>query len=373
MPKFIHINEVIKLPMLGDQDYLFRSKGRLLSWSKFVYQDMDLSVMKVAVREEFQINKRTNSIQLPKNTLQLSSVNIRHNGVYWPVYRNEKISDDIVEIGASKDCACEHKCGYKLCNTIKGYEAVTSTKSDFLPDGTPISFTCIDRKVTDKGFLLEVTQKPLRVYVSGVWTDTVLDTEEKFLCSVEVDDNGCVCDTEENINAVCGTCVSKSGGNIPVGGTAELPPCEGDDTWIYWCNSKLDWFSTQCGGGCFGKKEFNNIYNISELGDRLIFPANFGFDKVMIRYYVDVKLQDMQIPFIAVDTFVTGLLWFDHKYSTDMNKQKLAELFGSRYAKMKFGLLRELNKYRIAELGQIFSPQTYIPSYADKRDYFYYY
>lgn len=372
MPIYIPLDEVLDLPMLGDGDFLKRSKGRFKKWSKYVYEDMNLSTLKVAIREEFVINKRTNTIQLPPNATQISSVNIRHNGIYYPVFRNSKISDDIVEIGASSDCACEHKCGYKLCNTIKGYEAVTSTKSDYLPNGDPISFTCIDRKVTDKGFLLEVTQAPLRVYVSGVWVNTILDTNEKFLCKVEVDDNGCVCDTESNIEAVCGTCVDKSNG-IPFGGNANCPPTSKDDTWIYWCNTKLDWFSTQCGGGCFGRKEFNNIYNISELGDRLIFPANFGFDKAMVRYYVDVKLQDMQIPFIAVDTFVTGLLWFDHKYSTDMNKQKLAALFEIRYAKMKFGLLRELNKYRIAELGQIFAPQVYIPSYANKRDYFYYY
>ena len=29
---------------------------------------------------------------------------------------------------------------------------------------------------------------------------------------------------------------------------------------------------------------------------------------------------------------------------------------------MKFGLLRELNKYRIEELGKIFTPPKFIPS-----------
>jgi len=366
MGRFTHINEVVKLPMLGDSDYLMRSKGRFLTWSKLVWQDMELSTIKTPRRQLFEINKRTNTIDLPCGFTQLCSVNIiDKNGLFYPVYRNDRLHDDITEVAAADDCACEYKCGYKMCNTIKGYEAVVSTKCDKTPAGADIEFECVDRKaIDDNGFLYEQTQYPLRVYMSGVWTETVLHTENKKLCKVEVDEHGCCCDTEENINAICNACGISGDYTPPVGGTASCPPDKNDKTWIYYCNSKADWFGVQCGNYPSGlSSECNNIYNISELGNRLIFPHNFGYDKVMVRYYVDVNLSELQIPTIAVDTFVMGLLWFDNKYSTNLKKRALANGFGNDYARMKFGLLRELNKYRIAELGKIFTPPRIIPSY----------
>lgn len=365
MGRFVHINDVIKLPMLGDGDYLMRSKGRFLTWSKLVWEDMQLSVVKTPRRQMFEINKRTNTVDMPCDFLQLCSVNVMDEcGVFYPVFRNNRLNDDLTEVAAAKDCACEYKCGYTMCNTIKGYEAVVSTKCDYSPLGVELEFTCVDRKaIDDNGFLYEQTQYPKRIYLSGVWTSTVLHTENKKLCQVEVDEHGCCCDTEENINAICNACGITSDYYPPLGGTASCPPSEADKTWIYHCNSKTDWFSVQCGNYPAGMNNiYNNIYNISELGDRLIFPYNFGFDKVMIRYYADTNLNDLQIPRIAVDTFIMGLLWFDNKYSQNPKRRQIAASFGNDYAKMKFGLLRELNKYRIAELGKIFTPPKYIPS-----------
>jgi hypothetical protein len=365
MSRFIPVQEVIKLPMLGSNDLLMRSKGRYLTWAKWVWDDMNLSSMKVAERQYFQINKRTNSIDLPCDFTQLSSVNIVHCGVFYPVYRNESIrQNDYTEVASAKDCACEYKCGYKMCNTIKGYEAVKTVLCDKNPDGSDVSFTCIERKAIDgNGFLYTQTQYPLRVYLSGVWVETILHTENTKLCKVEVDEHGCCCDTEENINNICGACgLDDSQDAIPFGGDANNPPNVKDNKWIYYCDNKADWFSVQCGNFSRGlPRECNNVYNISELGNRLIFPHNFGFDRVMIRYYVDPNLNDMQIPRIAVDTFVNGLLWFDKKYSSNAKDQALAAIFERKYALMKFGLLRELNKYRIAELAKIIAPKKYLP------------
>lgn len=367
MGRFVHINDVVKLPMLGDRDYLMRSKGRMLTWAKEVWLDMEMNTVKIAKRQFFEINKRTNTVDLPCEFIQLSSVNIMDKfGVFYPVFRNERLHDDLTDVAASKDCSCEYNCGYKMCNTIKGYEAVVSIKCDKNPDGTDVEFNCVDRKAIDEqGFLYEQTQYPERIYLSGVWASTVLKTENKKLCKVEVDSNGCCCDTEENIHAVCNACgISDNQVNPPVGGDANCPPDKNDKTWIYYCNTKSDWLSIQCGGHPFGLyNQCNNIYNISELGNRLIFPHNFGHDRVMVRYYADVNLLDLYIPRIAVDTFVTGLIWFDNKYSTNPKRIALAESFGNKYAKMKFGLFREMNKYRIAELGKIIAPPKYIPSY----------
>lgn len=368
MARFKPINEVIGDALLGNHDTLMRGKGRMLRWSKDVYLDMNMGAMKKCKRDRFQINKRTNTIKMPCEYQYLSSVNIMdHKGVEWPVYRNERLHIDIVDIGASPDCACEYKCGFKLCNTVKGYEAITEVKSDFLPNGTPISFACVSRKSVDlNGFLYLERQYPQRIYNDGVWTDTILFTENEKLCECEVNEHGCLCDTEENINKICDACGGADIlGGIPVGGNAQCPPQKQDNTWIYHCNSKQDWLNVQCGGMPRFRNHCNNIYNISELGDTLIFPHDFGFDSVIVRYYYDVSLKNMEIPLIAVPTFIMGLKFWDHQF--DDTKQELAKWYGQRYADYKFGLLKEMNKYRIAEMANILSPKTHVPSYIDHR------
>lgn len=365
MSRFVPIQEVVDLPMLGNDDILKRSKGRLLKWAKYVWEDLNITTLKVAKRQLFQINKRTNTVDLPCETFnQLCSVSvIGPNGVIYPVFRNDKLHDDITEVAAMKDCACEYKCGGVLCNTIKGYEAITTTKSDFLPNGNPISFTCVDRKSVDgNGFFYAETQYPMRIYESGVWVNTILYTENTKLCKLEVNHRGCIMDTDKNINDVCNACGIPQKDDIPNGGDANSfhnnPQV---NTWRYFCNSKLDWFSFQCGNFHNWNRDANNIYNISELGDRLIFPSSFGFDKVLVRWYEDVNLADLQIPLTAVDTFVMGLKWWDSKYNDKKMKESAA--YGIQYSKMKWGLLLELNKYRIAEMKQIVSPHVYVPSY----------
>jgi hypothetical protein len=371
MSRFFKPEEAVELRLLGNEDYQKRDKLRLLKWSKYVYQDLNLTTIKKAVRKRFAINKKTMSIDMPPGFLRLASVSVIDKcGIEYPVYRSYRIhdNDDIVDVGASKDCECEFNCANKLCNTIKGYEAVVSTKTDYNPDGTEVSFECTDRKgVDDQGFFYEQTQYPKRIYEDGVWTETILYTETRKLCKVEVDENGCVCDTEENINSVCNACGFQdlNTNMCCVGGNAETPPSDTCNTWIYYCNNKLDWFMTQCGCNYYCPKDCSNVYNISELGDRLLFPPNFGWDHVMVRYFVNSPLKEMNIPVIAIDTFIVGLMWWDCRFND--RKQNLAVKYSLDYGKLKFELLKELNKRRLAELGMILSPPAYIPSYITGR------
>lgn len=366
MSTYLNVEEAVKLIMLGNLDLEQRAKGRFLKWSKYVYEDMKLNVLRQPIRQRFQIDKRTNSIQLPCPFTQVSSVNVRDRyGVFYPVWQNERLSDDIADVAANKDCSCEYKCGYKLCNTIKGYEAVVSTKEDKMPNGDDVSFTCVDRKSVDRsGNFYEQLQYPQRVYESGVWTDTVLYTENRQLCRVEVDHNGCVTDCQHNEDTLCATCCTDSNPNaIPFGGTADHPPCDDDNinTWKYYCNSKLDWFWYQCGceRGCINP--FNTIFNVSEMGNRLIFPKNFGFDWVIVRFYDAPNTADIRIPLIALDAFAMGLKWWDARFND--NKQDLALLYENKYTQMKWGLFGQLNKRRIAEWRMILTPPVFVPSY----------
>jgi hypothetical protein len=90
--KYFSPSEVIELPLLGNDDILKRGKGRMMKWAPHVWSDMNLSSLKIARRERFEINKRTNSIDLPCSILQLSSVNVMdHCGIEYPVYRNSRL------------------------------------------------------------------------------------------------------------------------------------------------------------------------------------------------------------------------------------------------------------------------------------------
>lgn len=368
MSRFFTPIEAVEIRLLGNHDYQERDRMRLLKWSKYVYRDLNLTTVRKAVRKRYAINKRTNSVDLDKKFLQLSSVGVVDKcGIEYPVYRSHKIMDnaDIVDVGAAKDCECEYNCNSTLCNVIKGYEAVVSTKTDKMPDGSDVSFECIDRKaVDDQGFFYEQLQYPKRIYEDGVWTDTIKYTEDKKLCKVEVDSNGCVCDTEENLDALCKCCgIDELDTSMCcIGGSASVPPSDNCNTWTYRCNTKLDWFMVQCGCFNYCASGCENIYNISELGDRLLFPANFGWDNVIVRTYEDARMSDMQIPVVAIDTFIVGLMWWDVRF--DDKKQMLEPKYSNDYSRLKFGLLKQLNKRRISELAKVMSPPAHIPSYS---------
>ena len=418
MPRFEPVQDVIDQLCLTSGDILRHKKGLYMSVANDVWNDLNETTLRIAkrikmpVRKEFQINKRTNSIDLPCEFLKLSSVNVmdRH-GIMYPVYRNLNVNDDIVDVPAGKNCACEHNCGYQLCNTVKGYVGVQTTLSDLNPDNSIATFNCISRIVLgNNGIIYQENQYPKRIYTNGVWTSTILFTEQTKVCQCETDDNGCLCDTEENINNVCNSCGIKNfnsnihihgappltppvGGNVdmtkynggscscgdgpcscgasiapglPVGGTASCPPSPGVNEWIYYCDNKMDWFSVQCGcfptGFCDGR---TNVYNIGETGNRLIFPHNFGFEKVVVRYYEDISLEKMMIPYIAKQTFMTGLQAY--AYENNPTQFKFAEAMATKYSRYKWGLFLELQRMRIKELGNIISPATRIQSYIDHR------
>jgi hypothetical protein len=382
MSRFEPVLDVIDSLCLRSGDTLRRKKGLYLSVAKDVWNDLNETTLritervKIPIRKEYRINKRTNSIDLDCKFNRLSSVNIEYCGLQYPIYRNLEINDDIVDLGAVKDCACEYNCGFNLCNTIKGYEAIQSVMTDNNPDGSVATFNCISRiAVGNNGVVYQEKQYPKRIYTNGVWTSTILYTENTEMCQCEVDDNGCLCDTPQNINSVCNSCGIKGFVNninpcAPgpcIGGTASCPPQPGCDEWIYYCDNKMDWFSVQCGcfPGGFGRGR-SNTYNIGATGSRLVFPTDFGFEKVIVRFYKDIDLNDLQIPYFAKQTFMSGMQAFAFEYNpVDF---KMSENMAGKYSRQKWGLYLELQRMRIKELGITIAPASMVPSYMDHRE-----
>lgn len=380
MARFEPAMEVVESLCLRSGDIHMRNKGLFLDCVNDVWDDLNETTLRITerikmpTRWRFPVNKRTNTVDLPCRANLVSAVNIiDHHGIMYPVFRNDNLNVDFVDSGAIKNCACEFQCGHELCNAIKGYEVVNHTEVDKNPDGTDVTFQCIDKKVISGGFLYEQKQYPLRQYVSGVWVSTVKHTEDIKLCAVEVDRNGCVCDTPENITNVCNACgISNNNQNqCCIGGSSLVPPNPNCDTWTYYCSSRMEWFNVQCGTFPFGHRRGNNIYNIDTTGNRLIFPKDFGWSHVVVRFYEDITIDDLMIPYIAKPTFMTGLQYF----STMHNEKKIqvAEVFGNKYSRQKWGLMQDLNKYRLDEMRMMLTPPVYVPSYIshDRYDYGY--
>jgi hypothetical protein len=216
------------------------------------------------------------------------------------------------------------------------------------------------------GNLVEQVQFPERIYEDEVWVDTILKTETNRLCAVEVDHNGCVCDTEENVNLLhshCGCNTGCNSGSIPFGGDSSTPPCNDPniDTWKYYCNSKMDWLGVQSGCEVGAMNPMRNIYNISEEGNRLIFPHDFGFDKVLIRYYEPSNPAEVKLPSIAMIAFTSGLKWYSIRF--DDNKRNLAISWKQEYSENKIGLQSLLRRNTIAYWRMVLSTPVFVPSY----------
>lgn len=357
MAKFVSINDIILAACMGDNDILQQKKMKYLFWAKGIWNDdLNLTTVKEAKREIIGINKRTNTLELPCNCVGVSGVYvIGCFGEFIPVFRNDRLHKDIIDIAAKKDCACD--CGHDLCNMIKGYEAVTEEIESEMPNGDVKMFTCVTRKGFDgDGIYYEQKQYPQRVYTDGTWTDTVVHTEKIQLCKLELEPTGCVKECAENYQAVtaCGCyakCPTIFDQSITVGTECIVPMSN--------ANALYGWESGYAFARC--GSYLVNSYNITEEGDRLVFPYNFGHSKVMVRYYADVQLQDIKVPSVAKEAFIVGLKYWETLL--DDNQQQLNQRYSVRYSQLKWALSQELNKWSIAEQRMIMTPMAYIPQY----------
>ena len=135
MQKLIPINEVILMACMGDNDILQQKKMKYLAYAKDIYNnDLNLTIIKDTKRIILEIDKKTNTVQLPCDLSYVSGVyTIGKNGEFLPVYRNERLHNDIVDLSVIKNCECD--CNNELCNMIKGYESITEIIEAELPNG----------------------------------------------------------------------------------------------------------------------------------------------------------------------------------------------------------------------------------------------
>lgn len=353
-----NIESVAEMACFLMKDNLLQKKMRFLKLAPDVFQDMEMNVIKEPKRELFGINRRTWTVDLPCRIDELESVSfIDCYGIIHPVFRNERLHRDIVDIKATKNCECQ--CSSELCNLIKGYVGITEVITVDTPEGGTEDFTCITRKyVTPNGLYREQKQYPIRINdYTGEWISNELTQEDIELCKLDVDANGCVISSEENLYKLnCVGCITSCRtevvGNNGVG-----------DSFIVGCGSQYDLYRAEA-GSLFSRQDyyFNNIYNITDDGKRLIFPVGFPHLRVLLGYYKGIDISDIKVPVSARMCFAMGLAYYDTMLSSDPADQRLNAVYNDKFTKMKWGLLQEWNKNTIAELRMAMTPPVVWPS-----------
>lgn len=295
-----------------------------------VYRELNLTVIRHTKRVLIEVDKRTNSITIPHcDYLHWASISVIDEcNKIRPMLINTNLTHDIVDISNPSEGCCEHQsCTSSLCSQIKSYELIQQVTNEAMPNGTTKSFTSTTRKRVDPDgkFYTERTF-PVRTYnESNVWVGVELQTETEVLCHLDVDAHGCVCDTPKNREEVG-------------------------------CACSADTFEIEA--GCWTKCNTvsPDTYNISEQGDRLVFPSNFAFDKVLLRYYVNPTGRTLLIPIIAKEAFIAGI-----KHYTVPHKRRPVlweiQLWEKKWIKGKGYVKGIINRYSIAEWYSVLTPK----------------
>jgi hypothetical protein len=347
--KTLSLNEIAERACFAMEDYNLRNKMRFLKLGRMLFvEDLNLGAVRQATRQFMRINKYTNSIDLPANTIQLSAISyVDENGHEWPIYRSSNIKHGIVDISATKSCECEN--GGQLCAMIKNYESKLEVVEDKNPDGTTVTFHCYSIiAVDDTGTLYETKQYPIRKYQNNVWVATELKTEKREICKLEINENKCVIDSEKNFETI-NKCFACSGGQNDNG----LPPNVTRTN----CLPILGSFSINAGVFYASpKNKFWNVYNISENGKRIIFPKEFPFEKVLVRMYLDEGINEIKVPVIAASCMVTGILAAHYEHKQDIQSQRMYQLYARRYTDQKTALMQMLNISDHANMQMTLTP-----------------
>lgn len=295
-----------------------------------VWRDLKLYAIKYTKRAFFQVDKKTNSIIMPDDFLFRSSISVLDECNKIQILSiNQEVSDDIIDISLDHDCHCECGCKSDLCGQIKSYEAIVEDTQELMPDDTYQTFTSVTRKRMDAGgrFVVEKTF-PVRVYSDGEWTGVELKTEIEELCYLDTNPCGCVKPTKEN-------------------------ECKVNDC----CNADI--FKTEC-GSYLCPTPGALAYNISEEGNRIVFPSTFNYDKALVRYYAEDKMSEIRVPLIAKKAFIHGVKSFIMPFDDGQPLWRI-RLFDKYYTDSKADLFTLLNRFSMKELKQVLSPKRIMP------------
>lgn len=329
----VHPDEILKSLMRREGDNMERNFLKYRDTVRDVFRDLNLVAIKYTERRLIEVDKRTNSIEIPCNYLKLASVGIidECNKIQMLI-RNNNILDDIIDVSVKKRCGCECGCQDDLCGTIKNYEAILEDVTETMPDDSTKVFTKITRKTLypDGSVMMDYTF-PIRLYENGEWTDTVLTNETELICKLEMETCGCVKNCQVNRDVLLG-CINADSLSTDYGCT----------------------INNDCGIGC--QAESQMMYNFTELGNRISLPSNISYDKVLLRFYVEPKIKEIRVPLIAKPAFMAGVKHYATEYDESV-AQSRQETYKRSYNSKKDLLALDLSKCSLKEIYSVLTPK----------------
>lgn len=306
--QFGTVDEAVTSLLSRENDIAGVNKLRYKEVAMDVYRDMNLSAIKHVKRALFTIDKRLNGIVLPEAFYKFSTISvITKDHQILPLVYNTNITDDIVDLGLDANCECQ--CTDSICNYKRNYETITEEVMAIMPDETEQKFIKTIRKFiqSDGSAYVEVNE-PTAIFVDGIHTATELKRTAKLLCKLDIKPCGCIINNDHNRKMW----TSHGSSLAPDSGVSLL--CE-------WGVPSPEYYPRSA------------TYNFSDDGKRIIFPTNFAYDKILLRWYEGQSTKDILIPHIAKEAFLAGIKYFISDYDKKESIGK-GRLFATKYVNL---------------------------------------
>lgn len=254
----------------------------------------------------------------PADYLDLSSIAAENEcGKLEPMVINTRIRTGIADLSLVKRCGCDCGCSGEVCSAVRNYETVYGTVEAQMPDTSVRSFTTLYQKIILKdGAYVERKTLPAKKYVNNIHVDTVLETEEHFMCNLELEKCGCVKSTDHNRRLIDEHCHAVDF-RFEAGCAVE----------------HVDLFRHH--------PHDNQNFNVEEDGGRIYLPSNFRHDFGVLRYYANSKTRDIVVPFLAKEPMMSGIKMITTAYdkkATQNDKMFWARQFKKDHDEFKENL-----------------------------------
>ena len=148
------------------------------------------------------------SIELPQDILRLLNVSVADSCNNLQPFSVNNAMNTLVKPQQKKNCSSHGVVGCEdaLCDTI---DSVTIIMKDIMINGVAYTEKIWTKRNTN-GDLLQIKETPVKNFAADGTFTVIIDTQEKLICTLEVNQAGCVLPTPNNLKLVmyhCGACL----------------------------------------------------------------------------------------------------------------------------------------------------------------------
>lgn len=311
--------------VLRSKDKLGFTVADYMTFAKDIYHELNMRGIKDAKRVVYPVNRHMNTVDLEGDNIMVASVYRPDDcGVMIPMWSNPNIPDTIIDLSSKKVC----DCGRDTCAQLKNYEPLEEVVQMEMPDNTSQSFRkTLYKYVKPDGSYIERLNEPIKRYDnSGTHISTVMEESERLICSLEVDDKGCVCDNDDNKQKIYSNC-----GFIDLRHECGCPTAP-----------------TECSE--------RNDFKLSPNGNRIILPPDHSYSHIVVRHYYDLKTKDILIPQVSKKVFMEKLYYEGIKFDKTVSAGHRMEV-ASWIATSESRMITDLTKMTLSETYKTIHPK----------------